>query len=70
MKCPHWNKDIEMTPILQLKQHITTHIAKMVSLLARYDNVHGGAWDGRVKSQEVIDKWKSWLNAITELENK
>ena len=66
MKCPHCQKDCEITPMTALKIHIRHQIYSNKRIAERHQRLHGTD-DHRAG---VIAKWQSWLNAIESLEAK
>ena len=67
MKCPHCKREIIMTPIESLKNHITLRLKNQQSWVDR--RVKGKRLPSRTMLN-TLSKWQGWLKAIEDLEAK
>ncbi len=70
MKCPHCEKEMELTPLQTLKLHIKTRIKNLEMQKKRREGWKNPNPEHIKAAQRGIDKWQSWLKAINDLETK
>lgn len=69
MKCPHCNKDLNLTSLYKLKLHITSQVMMNWSYMERQESQKES--DERItRTLETVLKWAHWLDDIITLERK
>jgi len=67
LRCPHCNKKVFLSPLQGLKRHIELQISNLKSCYAVMEDTERNKVRCKHK-KSTIDKWKSWLKAIENLE--
>lgn len=55
MKCPHCGKELNLTPLQDLRRHIEENLLKVTA-------------KARGAHTPLMEKWQSWLNLVKEME--
>ncbi len=71
MKCPHCMEDItNVTPLEKLKGHLFANAKKFKMSYEKSLEEDGEDRSWTRKAKKNADKWKSWFDAVEELESQ